>query len=89
MSASPQSIEPRSVRELQLLGDGLEPGTTLGPLQNRAQFDKVQGFLADAHAHGKVIAGGNVVQRAGYFGVEMGQEGLEELTQVRVINQGR
>jgi acyl-CoA reductase-like NAD-dependent aldehyde dehydrogenase len=50
-----------------VLGDGLEPTTTLGPLQNRAQFEKVQEFLADAHAHGKVIAGGKVLQREGYF----------------------
>jgi acyl-CoA reductase-like NAD-dependent aldehyde dehydrogenase len=50
-----------------VLGDGLEQGTTMGPLQNRAQFEKVQEFLADAHAHGKVIAGGKVVQRDGYF----------------------
>ncbi len=50
-----------------VLGDGLEPTTTMGPLQNKAQFEKVQEFLADAHANGKVIAGGKVLQREGYF----------------------
>jgi len=50
-----------------VLGDGLEPTTTMGPLQNQAQFDKVKEFLADAHANGKVIAGGKVLEREGYF----------------------
>jgi acyl-CoA reductase-like NAD-dependent aldehyde dehydrogenase len=50
-----------------VVGDGLETGTTMGPLQNRAQFEKVQEFLVDAHAKGKVIAGGKVLQREGYF----------------------
>jgi acyl-CoA reductase-like NAD-dependent aldehyde dehydrogenase len=45
----------------------LDGATQMGPLQNKAQFEKVKEFLADAHAHGKVIAGGKVLQRAGYF----------------------
>jgi acyl-CoA reductase-like NAD-dependent aldehyde dehydrogenase len=36
-------------------------------LQNKVQFEKVKEFLADAHSHGKVIAGGKVLDRAGYF----------------------
>ena len=50
-----------------IVGDGLEQGTQIGPIQNRAQFEKLHGFLADAHAKGAVIAGGAVMERAGYF----------------------
>ncbi|MBK1787150.1 aldehyde dehydrogenase family protein [Prauserella cavernicola] len=38
-----------------------------GPLQNAAQFERVKGYLAQAHADGKVIAGGTVDPRPGYF----------------------
>jgi acyl-CoA reductase-like NAD-dependent aldehyde dehydrogenase len=36
-------------------------------LQNKAQFDKVKGFLEDGHQQGKVIAGGKALERDGYF----------------------
>lgn len=49
------------------LGDGGDPALQLGPVQNKAQFDKVQAFLADARVHGRIIAGGNVPDRPGYF----------------------
>jgi len=50
-----------------VVGDGLEQGTTIGPIQNAMQFDKVRGFLAAASAEGAIIAGGKVMERAGYF----------------------
>jgi acyl-CoA reductase-like NAD-dependent aldehyde dehydrogenase len=50
-----------------VVGNGLDEGTTMGPVQNKAQFEKVKEFLADAHAHGKVIAGGKALDRDGYF----------------------
>jgi acyl-CoA reductase-like NAD-dependent aldehyde dehydrogenase len=50
-----------------VVGDGLAEGTTIGPLQNKQQFEKVKEFLADAHASGKVIAGGKPLERDGYF----------------------
>jgi acyl-CoA reductase-like NAD-dependent aldehyde dehydrogenase len=50
-----------------VVGDGLDAATQMGPLQNRVQFEKVKEFLADAHAHGQVIAGGKALDRAGYF----------------------
>jgi acyl-CoA reductase-like NAD-dependent aldehyde dehydrogenase len=31
------------------------PATTTGPIQNKAQLDKVVDYLADAQAHGKVL----------------------------------
>jgi acyl-CoA reductase-like NAD-dependent aldehyde dehydrogenase len=50
-----------------VVGDGLEPGTQMGPLQNRAQFDRVKGFLEDARRNGTIVAGGGALEREGYF----------------------
>jgi|HigsolmetaAR202D_1030399.scaffolds.fasta_scaffold01341_8 acyl-CoA reductase-like NAD-dependent aldehyde dehydrogenase len=50
-----------------VLGNGLDEGVTMGPVQNKAQFEKVKEFLRDAHENGKVIAGGKALDREGYF----------------------
>ncbi|HRK42832.1 MAG TPA: aldehyde dehydrogenase family protein [Gemmobacter sp.] len=50
-----------------VLGDGLEQGVTIGPVQNRMQFDKLKGFLDAARAEGRIIAGGTVEDRPGFF----------------------
>jgi acyl-CoA reductase-like NAD-dependent aldehyde dehydrogenase len=34
------------------MGNGLEPGVMMGPMQNRAQFEKVVSLVEDAKAHG-------------------------------------
>ena len=49
------------------LGSGFDPATTLGPVQNRAQFDVVRDLIADSRKHGKIAAGGNVSEEGGYF----------------------
>jgi acyl-CoA reductase-like NAD-dependent aldehyde dehydrogenase len=50
-----------------VVGDGLEPGTQMGPIQNKAQFEKVKGFLKDGRQNGTIVAGGEVLERQGYF----------------------
>jgi acyl-CoA reductase-like NAD-dependent aldehyde dehydrogenase len=50
-----------------VVGDGLEQGVQIGPLQNKAQFDKVMGFLDNARRDGRVIAGGARKGDRGYF----------------------
>jgi acyl-CoA reductase-like NAD-dependent aldehyde dehydrogenase len=50
-----------------VVGDGLDAATQMGPLQNKVQFEKVKDFLEDARTRGKVIAGGNALDRDGYF----------------------
>jgi acyl-CoA reductase-like NAD-dependent aldehyde dehydrogenase len=50
-----------------VVGDGLEPGTQVGPIQNRAQFERVHGFLEDAGRNGTVVAGCGTLERGGYF----------------------
>ncbi len=50
-----------------IVGDGLEQGTQFGPVQNKMQFEKVQGFLDDAEENGTIVAGGDVPEGPGYF----------------------
>ncbi len=49
------------------VGNGLAPDTQIGPLQNKAQFEKVKGFLEDARRNGAVVAGGEALEGEGYF----------------------
>ncbi len=53
--------------EEAIVGDGLEQGTQIGPIQNAAQYEKVKGFLEAARAEGSIVAGGKALERAGYF----------------------
>jgi acyl-CoA reductase-like NAD-dependent aldehyde dehydrogenase len=50
-----------------VVDDGLKQGTQMGPLQNKAQYERVQGFLADARRNGTIVAGGEALSRKGYF----------------------
>jgi acyl-CoA reductase-like NAD-dependent aldehyde dehydrogenase len=50
-----------------VVDDGLKQGATIGPIQNKQQFEKLKGFLDDAKANGTVIAGGAPLERDGYF----------------------
>jgi acyl-CoA reductase-like NAD-dependent aldehyde dehydrogenase len=59
--------ELANLAKAHVVGDGLDAATQMGPLQNKTQFEKVQGFLDDARQRGKIIAGGNVLPRDGYF----------------------
>jgi acyl-CoA reductase-like NAD-dependent aldehyde dehydrogenase len=59
--------ELASLADAAVIGDGLEQGTQIGPLQNKMQYEKVKELLDDAKKHGKVIAGGVVPDRPGYF----------------------
>ncbi|HTH27363.1 MAG TPA: aldehyde dehydrogenase family protein [Sphingobium sp.] len=49
------------------VGDGLEQGTTVGPLQNAMQYAKVDRYLEAANRDGTIIAGGRKMDRTGYF----------------------
>ena len=49
-----------------VVGDGLEQGTQLGPLQNRMQYEKVKAIFDDAKQHGTVLTGGPM-EGKGYF----------------------
>lgn len=49
-----------------VVGDGLEQGTLFGPIQNKAQYDRVIDLIDDARACGTIIAG-SVPDGSGYF----------------------
>jgi acyl-CoA reductase-like NAD-dependent aldehyde dehydrogenase len=50
------------------IGNGLDPATDLGPVQNKMQYDKIVGFIADTKKAGaKFLTGGEVPEGPGYF----------------------
>src|SRR3954447_9013594 len=50
------------------VGPGTQPGVHLGPIQNRMQFDRVRGLVADALADGaSAVTGGAPLEGPGYF----------------------
>jgi acyl-CoA reductase-like NAD-dependent aldehyde dehydrogenase len=50
------------------VGSGLDPATQLGPMQNKMQYEKVLGILADTKQAGaRVLAGGERMPGPGYF----------------------
>lgn len=51
-----------------VVGDGLQPETQLGPVQNKAQLAYVQELAEDARARGaRILSGGHAREGAGYF----------------------
>lgn len=58
----------KSNAEKIVLGNGLDEGTTLGPLINQAAVDKCQELVDDALARGaELLLGGRAVEGEGYF----------------------
>lgn len=50
------------------VGNGMEAGTQLGPVNNRAQFERVIGLVDDARARGaRMVTGGAPLDGPGYF----------------------
>lgn len=49
-----------------VVGDGLDEKTTMGPVQNERQFQRVKALIAEAAAQGTIIAGGEAGS-TGYF----------------------
>ncbi|WP_445326660.1 aldehyde dehydrogenase family protein [Sphingobium sp. AN641] len=50
-----------------IVDDGAKQGTTIGPIQNKMQFDKVMALIEDARGRGTILAGGDALDRPGYF----------------------
>ena len=59
--------ELASLAEQAVVGDGLQQGAQLGPLQNKMQFDKVKALIEESRQDGTVIAGGETPDGKGYF----------------------
>lgn len=58
--------ELASLASAAVVDDGTKQGTQLGPVQNKAQYDRVRDLIADAAQSGTVI-GGETPDRPGYF----------------------
>jgi acyl-CoA reductase-like NAD-dependent aldehyde dehydrogenase len=70
----PESLHDAVVAELKGLaesmpmGNGMEPGIAIGPIQNRMQYDKVVSLVEDAKANGAtIVCGGKETGGAGNF----------------------
>lgn len=51
-----------------VVGNGMEPGVQMGPLQNRRQFEKVLGVIDAVKAgEGRILTGGDRIGNQGYF----------------------
>lgn len=50
-----------------VVGDGADEKTTLGPVQNRQQFERVQALVADAREKGRLVTGEEPHSGPGYF----------------------
>jgi acyl-CoA reductase-like NAD-dependent aldehyde dehydrogenase len=65
------------------VGDGMEPDTELGPINNAPQFERVKELVADALGSGAVAAtGGGPVDGPGYFFQPTILTGLSEGTRI-------
>lgn len=54
--------------DLQVVGDGSDPATTVGPLINAIQRDRVERIVTETASQGaKVLTGGSRPDRKGYF----------------------
>ena len=58
----------QAIAEATPVGNGLEEGVMMGPLQNRMQFEKVVGLVDDARAKGaRILCGGAPMDGPGFF----------------------
>ena len=58
----------KELAEATSVGNGMEPDVTMGPVQNKAQYEKVLGLIEDAkHSGGTIICGGKALKKNGYF----------------------
>ncbi|WP_338425802.1 aldehyde dehydrogenase family protein [Sphingopyxis kveilinensis] len=56
-----------AVADALVIGDGLDPATHIGPVQNATQWEKAQHYRAIAATDGRLRSGGKPVDRPGYF----------------------
>ncbi|HEX7854374.1 MAG TPA: aldehyde dehydrogenase family protein [Sphingobium sp.] len=53
--------------EKVVIGDGMAEGTTMGPVQNAMQRDRLLGLIADSRSHGRIITGGELMEGEGFY----------------------
>jgi acyl-CoA reductase-like NAD-dependent aldehyde dehydrogenase len=58
----------RAAAQAQILGDPLDPATTMGALTMARSIDRVLSYIAAGHSQGAtLVAGGKQLDRKGYF----------------------
>ncbi|OTG85453.1 aldehyde dehydrogenase [Acinetobacter sp. ANC 4558] len=56
------------IAHAQVIGNGMDAATTFGPVQNKAQYEKVKALIADAVSQGgQIITQHQTVPEQGYF----------------------
>jgi len=65
----PEAIDALSVEAKAIkVGDGTDPDSKLGPINNEPQFERVKELVADALSQGaRAASGGHAMDRPGYF----------------------
>lgn len=56
-----------ALAQAAVVDDGARQGVTIGPVQNRMQFDKVMELIESARDDGRILTGGAPLDRPGYF----------------------
>ncbi len=57
-----------AIADTQVVGSGLNPSVTFGPVQNKMQYEKVKSLIADAVAQGgEILTAPAVLPEQGYF----------------------
>jgi len=64
----PLAAALQQVAKRVVMGNGADDGVALGPVQNRAQYERVRSLLADSRAAGhRFLTGGQDADGAGFF----------------------
>jgi acyl-CoA reductase-like NAD-dependent aldehyde dehydrogenase len=50
-----------------VLGNGLDTGVNIGPVQNEKQFQQAKELLIDAEKNARIVVGGEAIDSTGYF----------------------
>ena len=84
-----ESLAPELIRRFKEMvealnvGNGLEPGIQMGPLNNERQLLKVQELVEDARNRGAtIITGGDIISDTGYFFQPTVITGLDDSFQI-------
>jgi acyl-CoA reductase-like NAD-dependent aldehyde dehydrogenase len=59
--------ELATLAKAAVVDDAFQQGAEIGPVQNKMQYDKLKAMLAEAREQGTVLAGGDALDRPGYF----------------------
>lgn len=60
--------ELANIAKKTVVGDGMDPNTELGPVQNQAQLNYIEELVDHARSHhGRILSGGHRIRVDGYF----------------------